>query len=142
METNTQFQLTLPEGWKETTIFTFEGPHDSGVQHNLVLVVERDIPRKAGLVEWAQGMLGASKAALPGFEMISEKEIRLSGDLPCYEIVYRYTPSDERVLFQKQYYVILDKKGFIFSSTFSKKTLNTLAHEVDRIVAGLRVSEQ
>jgi hypothetical protein len=35
-ETNEMFTIGLGEGWRDNTIFTFEGPHDSGVQHNLV----------------------------------------------------------------------------------------------------------
>ena len=33
------FQIDLPDGWEDQTIFTFRGPDDSGVQHNLVLII-------------------------------------------------------------------------------------------------------
>jgi hypothetical protein len=39
MPNNNLFQRTFPDGWKETTVYTFEGTHDSGVQNNLVLVI-------------------------------------------------------------------------------------------------------
>jgi hypothetical protein len=39
MQTNNLLQLTFPNGWKESTVYTFEGTHDSGVQHNQVLLM-------------------------------------------------------------------------------------------------------
>jgi hypothetical protein len=136
--TNNLFQLTFPDGWKETTVYTFEGPHDSGVQHNLVLVISNDLPKKTDLVEWAKQQFGTSKEALPGFEMIQEKQTQLPSGLPCYEIVYRYSPSDQLTYFQKQYYLIIGQSGYIFTATFSKKTLQTIANEVDQIIAGFK----
>lgn len=138
MSTNHQFSILLPEGWKETTCYTFEGPHDSGVQHNLVLSIIGPIDPKANLPRLAKELLRDSAELLPGFELISERELRLQSSLPMHEVVYRYTPSDGQTLFQKQYFVIAGEKAFIFTSTFSKKTLQTVAIEVDRIVATLK----
>jgi hypothetical protein len=65
----------------------------------------------------------------------------LPSGLPAYEIVYKYVPADEVILFQKQIFVIVKGKGFVLSSTFSKKTLKTIAYDVDAIIASLRVPE-
>jgi hypothetical protein len=135
---NNLFRITFPDNWKETTIYTFEGPLDSGMQHNLVLVINNDLPKKTDLVEWAKQQFGTNKAALPGFELIQEKETKLPNGTPCYEIIYRYCPSDQAAYFQKQYYLIIEQSGYIFTATFSKKTLKTLSNEVDQIVAGFK----
>jgi hypothetical protein len=138
MITNHLFQLTLPDTWKETTVYTFEGPHDSGVQHNLVLVIDPNVPEKIELAEYAKMQFGTNKEVLPGFALINESEKRLSGGQQAYEIVYKYAPSDDQVLFQKQVFLIIEEKGYIFTSTFSKKTLQTIAVEVDQIIANFR----
>ncbi|MBN1127507.1 MAG: DcrB-related protein [Chitinispirillaceae bacterium] len=138
MTTNNLFQLTLPSSWKETTVYTFEGPHDSGVQHNLVLVIDSTVPKKIELAEYAKIQFGTNKEVLPGFALISEKEKQLSGGQQAYEIIYKYAPSDDQVLFQKQVFMIIEEKGYIFTATFSKKTLQTIAVEVDRIIADFR----
>lgn len=39
MPKNNQFSINFPEGWTDTTVFTFQGPNDSDVQYNLVLVI-------------------------------------------------------------------------------------------------------
>lgn len=140
---NTLFQLTFPdENWKETTVFTFEGPHDSGVQHNLVLTVDRNVPKDVLLKDYAKGQFEATTHLLPGFEFIEEKEKAMPSGEPLYEITYKYMPADEVTMFQKQWYLFSNKKAFIFTSTFSKKTLNTIANEVMEIIASLKVGEK
>jgi hypothetical protein len=141
MPTNTQFRIDLPDSWQETTVYTFQGPHDSGVQHNLVLVIQHDMPKKADLIQWAKQQFGTHKETLPGYEFINEKEKIMPDGTPAYEIVYKYSPTDQFTFFQKQVFVIKEDKGFIFTSTFSKKTLETIAIDVDKIINTLRMIE-
>jgi hypothetical protein len=140
--TNNLFQISLPQGWEDKTIFTFQGPLDSGVQHNLVLLVDGSIDRKTQLADYVKSQMATSKEALPGFEMISEGEKELLSGARAYEVVYKYMPSDEQALFQKQLYVIENGKAYAFTSTFSKKTLQTIATEVDQIIASFRPIQQ
>jgi hypothetical protein len=137
-ETNEMFTIELAAGWRDNTVFTFEGPHDSGVQHNLVLVVDSKVDKKTELAEYAHQQLGNSKQFLPGFDMVSEGEKTLSSGRQAYEVVYKYVPSDEQVLFQKQVFLVIEGKGYIFTATFSKKTLKTIANEVDEIIGSFR----
>ncbi|MBN1578803.1 MAG: DcrB-related protein [Chitinispirillaceae bacterium] len=142
MNTNNLFQLTFPDSdWKETTTYTFEGPNDSGVQHNLVLAIMDDFPKNVELKDWAKAQCDVSTHLLPGFEYVEEKENTLPSGVKTYEIVYKYIPADEVILFQKQWYMFIDEKAYIFTSTFSKKTLNTILNDVARIVASLRVGK-
>jgi hypothetical protein len=135
MAINNLFQLNLSEGWKETTIHTFQGPHDGGVQHNLVLVIDPNVPKKTDLKEYARMQSGTTKEALPGFALIKESEVTMPGGTPAFEIIYKYVPGENIELFQKQVFMIIENKGYIFSATFSKKTLQTIAYEVDQIIA-------
>ena len=135
MATNNQFSLNLPEGWSDTTVFTFQGPNDSGVQHNLVIVVDPAVDKNMEVAAYAKQQVEVSKLALPGFEMIKEQEKNIRSDLPAYEIVYKYIPADEVIIFQKQVFMIIGDKGYSFTSSFSKKTLKTIANEVDEIIA-------
>jgi hypothetical protein len=137
---NNLFQLTFPDtDWKETTTYTFEGPNDSGVQHNLVLVVLNDIPQETPLKEYAKAQCDITTNLLPGFEYVEEKECVLPSGVKIYEIIYKYIPADKVVLFQKQWYMFINGKAYIFTSTFSKKTLCTIANDVARIIASLNV---
>ena len=135
MATNNQFALNIPDGWTDTTVFTFQGPHDSGVQHNLVLVIDPAVEKDIEVTTYAKQQLENSKLVLPGFEMINKQEKTIIPDIPAYEIVYKYIPADEVIIFQKQVFMIIDGKGYSFTSSFSKKTLKTIANEVDEIIA-------
>jgi hypothetical protein len=136
--TNNIFQLTFPEGWRETTVHTFEGPHDNGLQHNLVLTIVPGLEKDATLEGFAKNQLVVSTEVLPAFEMLSEGEKQTPAGEKRYEAVYRYSPSDELTYYQKQYFLIRERRGYIFSSTFSKKTLKTIANMVDQIVDSLQ----
>jgi hypothetical protein len=138
---NTLFQLTFPdENWKETTVYTFEGPHDSGVQHNLVLTIDQNVPKDIVLKDYAKGQFEATTRMLPGFEFVEEKERKMPSGDPIYEITYKYIPAEEVVLFQKQWYLFAHNKAFIFTSTFNKKTLNTIMNDVMKIVGSLKMT--
>ena len=135
MATNNQFSINLPEGWADITTHTFQGPNESGVQHNLVIIIDSSVEKKMDLKTYVSKQLDTSKIALPGFELISEKEKTLSSGVDAYEIVYKYIPADEVIIFQKQVILLIDGKGYLFTASFSKKTLKTIANEVDEIIA-------
>jgi hypothetical protein len=134
-ETNHMFTIDLPGGWEDNTVFTFKGPHDGGVQHNIVLVVDPKVEKDISLADYARQQMNNARQFLPGFEMINEGEKTFVSGRQAYEVVYKYVPSDERVLFQKQTFMIIEGKGYIFTATFSKVTLKTIANEVDQIIA-------
>jgi hypothetical protein len=137
---NTLFQLTFPDdGWKETTVYTFEGPHDSGIQHNLVLTIDKNLPKDTDLKVYAKAQHEATTRLLQGYEFINDTEKTMPSGEPVYEITHKYIPADEVILFQKQWYLFKENKAFIFTSTFNKKTLNTIAGEVFEIITSLEV---
>jgi hypothetical protein len=139
--TNNQFSISLPDEWKDTTVFTFQGPHDSGVQHNLVLVIDPEVDKKMDAATYAKLQLGQSQTVLPGFEMVNEEEKTIHGYILAYQVVYKYMPTDDLAIFQKQLFIINKGKAYSFTSSFSKKTLKTIAHEVDEIIASFIPAE-
>ena len=70
-------------------------------------------------------------------EMLAEKETALADTTAACLAVYKYTPAHGVTYYQKQYYVIKNSQGFIFTGTFTKKTLRTVANEMDQIVLSL-----
>jgi hypothetical protein len=136
--TNHLFQLTFPDGWKETTVYTFEGPYDSGIQHNLVLSLLPKFPDNVTLPQYVKSQLEESASALPGFELISEKEIHHSESAGGYETVFRYQPSDDVRYIQKQWYFIFKENVYLFTATFNKKTLKTIGKEIEGVILSLK----
>jgi hypothetical protein len=130
---NTHFHISLFPGWEDQSVYTFKGPDDSGVQHNLLLVIDRDISG-IDLAEYAEQKMEGLKEGLQGMEILKQQEKQLKSGIAAYEVVFKWGPTPETILFQKQVYLIVDNKGYTFTATFSKKTLQTIGNEVDAMI--------
>jgi hypothetical protein len=127
------FNISLPGDWEDQTVYTFKGPDDSGIQHNLVLIID-DEPDNLELRDYARMRLDAIKDTLPGFELMGEHEKVLKSGQNAYEVVYKWAPADNKTLIQKQVYMIIGDKAYNFTASFSKKTINTIGRQVDEII--------
>jgi hypothetical protein len=142
-KTNTVFQLTFPdENWTETTVHTFQGPNENGVQHSLVLSIEPSVKKTISLVEFVHAQLVKIKQAMRGFELVHEGEKKMPDGKQAYEIVYKFSPTEQITYFQKQIFIRLGEKVFIFTSTYSKRTMATIGPRVDAIIASLLVQQE
>jgi hypothetical protein len=127
------FTIVLPDSWKNETIYTYKGPDDSGVQHNLVVMVDTELETQ-DLNSYAQQRIQAMMNTLNGFELLGQRERPLKSGLGAYEAVFKWIPTEGKVIFQKQVYLISDGKGYNFTASFSKKTLKTIGNDVDAII--------
>ncbi|MEW5994383.1 MAG: DcrB-related protein [Candidatus Zixiibacteriota bacterium] len=130
---NDRFRIELPEGWEDRTVHCFLGPEDGGVQHVLQLVVDRNV-NTDDLAEYARDRVDQIIESMPAAEILKEEETTLANGSPAYEVVYKWVPATGQVMFQKLVYVIHDGVAYSFSAGFSKKTMKTIAVEVDRII--------
>jgi hypothetical protein len=132
-----QFNINLPDGWEDQTLYTFKGPDDSGVQHNLVLIIDDDL-EGVDLNTYAKLRLDSIKDTLSGFELMGEREKELKSGNKAYEIVYKWSPGADKTLVQKQVFTIIGDKAYNFTSSFSKKTIQTIGVQVDEIIDSFR----
>ena len=128
-----RFNIDLPDGWEDQTLYTFKGPDDSGVQHNLVLIIDNDL-EGVDLNTYAKLRLDSIKDTLTGFELMGEREKELKSGNRAYEIVYKWSPGADKTLVQKQVFTIIGGKAYNFTSSFSKKTIQTIGVQVDEII--------
>ena len=134
---NNLFSLRLPDAWEDRTAHLFMGPEDSGVQHNLSLVVD-DQASGLDLDEYAEERIEALKESIPDIEILKQEGRNLDNGTPVYECVYKWVPVDGRVIFNKVVYMLIDDVGYTFSANFSKKTIKTIGVEVNRIIESFR----
>lgn len=125
--------MVLPPGWEDQTIYTYMGPEDSGIQHLLTLVVDKSAG-KTELSDYVRERRDLTLNTMPGMEMLKEEQKTLDSGFPAVEIVFKWIPSDESIIYRKQVFLIVDEIGYIFSANFSKKTIKTIGTEVDRII--------
>ncbi|MFQ6008381.1 MAG: DcrB-related protein [Candidatus Zixiibacteriota bacterium] len=130
---NDQFRIVLPDGWEDRTVHCFMGPEDSGVQHMLHLMVDRNVDTD-DVSEYARDRIDQIIETMPAAEILKEEEKTLPNGVPVYEAVYKWVPPNGKVTFQKLVYMIRDGVAYSFNANFSKKTLKTIGVEVDKII--------
>lgn len=132
--TNNRFKIELPDGWEDQTIHYFMGPDESGLQHSLSLQVDPQ-PNTDDLGEYARERIDQALESIPGAEVLKEEEKQLPNGALAYEVVYKWAPSEDKVVFQKLVFVKHGKTMYNFNGTFTKKTIKTIGVEVDRMIA-------
>lgn len=133
---NNLFAIRIPDGWSDDTVYTIMGPEDNGIKHNLVITVDSAIDTKEmSLRDAAFLRIESLKENLPGLEILNEAEKTLpQSERTVYEVVYKFVQNESKPVFQKQVYLIEDKKLYTFAASFSKKTIKTLGTVVDEMI--------
>jgi hypothetical protein len=130
---NNQFRINLPEGWDDQTAYTFMGPEVNGVQHLLTLVIDKNIG-DTDLYNFALDRIDPVRSSLQGIETLKEEERTLPSGVPVYEWIYKWIPTEGNVIFKKQVYMLIGKRGYSFSASFSKQSFKTIGVEVDQMI--------
>jgi hypothetical protein len=125
--------LTLPSGWIDQTVYTLQGPDDSGVQHNLVLMIDKE-SQPGDLLVYAKQRIQTLAQTLSGFELLSEQPKKLKSGFDAYEAVYKWIPTEGKIIFQKQVYLFAYGVAYNFTASFAKNTLKTIGSDVDMII--------
>lgn len=128
-----RFKIDLPDGWEDQTMYTYKGPDDSGVQHNLVLMIDSE-SEGIDLNSYAELRIESLKSTLSGFELMGQREKKLKSGHVAYEIVYKWAPGADKILVQKQVFTMIGEKTYNFTASFSKKTIQTIGSQVDAII--------
>ena len=136
IEINNLFQINLPLGWEDQTVYVFRGPEEDGREHNLMLMVDRHLQHE-DISAFAREKTQPIIDALQGVEALKDEEITLEGGNPVYEYVYKWVPSENYISFQRYLFVFSEGMGFTFSIGFSKKSLKLLNGQVNGIIESL-----
>jgi len=131
-----RFQVNLPQGWEDQTVYTFRGPEEGGIQHTLTLAVNRHLQHE-DIERFAKEQTEPITAGLQGVEVLKDEETTIEGGNPAYEFVYKWMPNEGQVILNKRVFVIKDGMGFIFSSDFSKKTIKTVGAQLSEVIETL-----
>ena len=129
---NNRFALHVPETWEDKTVYTFEGPEEDGIRHNIWVTIENNV-EVPDLERYAQMNIQATENELQGYRELKQGPLTLTNRQPAYEHVYRWSPVENREVYQRVMYVLKNNTGYILTSTFSKKTWKILGSEIDRI---------
>jgi hypothetical protein len=129
---NNKFSLRVPATWEDKSVYTFEGPEEDGVRHNIWVTIENNV-EVPDLEQYAQMNIQAAETALQGYRELKRGPLALNNRQPAYELVYRWSPVADREVYQRVIYVLYNRTGYILTATFSKKTWKMLGTEIDKI---------
>jgi len=81
----------------------------------------------------AQMNIQAVENELQGCHSLKQGPLELKNRHPAHEHVYRWSPVENREVYQRVMYVLKNNTGYILTATFSKKTWKILGSEIDKI---------
>ena len=127
------FTIDQPYGWQDKTVYTLAGPVEDEIQHNIVINVEYDVEIGA-VTELADRQIEFLEMQLQGCRTLKRGEVTLNCGLEAYEAIFRWQPTEEVRLYQRQVYVLSGETAYTLTTSFSKKTRKTRGPEIDRIM--------
>ncbi|MCK4574614.1 MAG: DcrB-related protein [candidate division Zixibacteria bacterium] len=130
------FDIHLPSGWEDQTVYHFKGPEIDGRAHMLRLVVDRNLwhDNMASFVKDKRELLLETQQ---GIEVLKDQEVTIHNGNPVHELVYKWMIGEEKTAFCKYIFVMKDEMGFTFFTEFSKKSYKLLTGQVREIVENL-----
>lgn len=128
--------MTLLEGWEDQTIFVVKGPDADGVEHFVTIQVDPKLGRTS-IEKYGESQAAATLGALTNTELLKQGPFTLPGGAPAYELVFKWTPVEDQLIFRRLVYVERNKHAFIISGNFSEQSLTALGPQVDTMAATL-----
>lgn len=127
------FAMNLYEEWQDKTVFVLGGPAIDEVQHNITVTVGHDVEVDK-LIDFADWQVKSLEETLKGCRLLLKDQVLLDCGLRAYRAIFVWWPTEERRLYQEQLYVLHEARGYVLTTSFTKKTRKTLGPKVERMM--------
>ncbi len=134
------FTLNQLEDWQDKTVYTITGPVTDGIQHNIVLNIDRDTVFE-NLNDYADWQIKSLEDELKGCVLLKRGSTELDNGTEAYEAVFKWYPVNDFRIYQHQIYILLDKTAYKLTASFTKKTRQTLGPQVERMMLSFNPQE-
>lgn len=134
------FILDQLEDWEDKTIYTITGPVIDGVQHNVIINIDRDMVFET-LLEYADWQIKTLEEELKGCTLLKRGETKLTNGTDAYEAIFSWYPLDDFRIYQHQIYVLIDKIAYKLTASFTKKTRQTVGPAILRMMLSFNIDE-
>jgi hypothetical protein len=105
----------------------------NGIQHNIIITIDHEIQFDS-VEAYAEWQISALEDELKGCRLLKKGKLQLINELPAYEAVFRWYPTDELRIYQQQIFVLVNSIGYKLTASFTKKTRKTLGPQVERMM--------
>lgn len=130
-----RFNMLLPDGWQDRTVYTLLGPLTDGIQHNITVSLDPETSFET-VKDFAEVQVQTLEESLPGMRLLKKEATQLANGTPAYRIIFKWSPTEEQTLFQQQVYVVDHGTAYSLTASFSRKTRKTVGPQITRIMLG------
>jgi len=127
------FKLNLLEDWQDKTIYTLTGPVTDGIQHNVIINIDREMEFET-LEQYAEWQIKTLEAELKGCTLLKRGATKLTIGAEAYEAIFKWYPVEDVRIYQHQIYILIDKTAYKMTASFTKKTRQTIGPAVLRMM--------
>ena len=127
------FTVNQLEEWEDKTIYTITGPVTDGIQHNIIITVDRENTFES-LSEYAEWNIKTLEEELKGCTLLKKGETQLTNGSEAYEAIFGWYPLDDYRIYQHQIYTFYEKTAFKLTASFTKKTRQTIGPAILRMM--------
>ncbi len=135
------FTLNQLDDWEDKTLYTLLGPVSDGIQHNVIIDVERDAPFDT-LEEYADWHIKTLESELKSCMLLKRGGTKLTNGTDAYEAIFSWYPSNEIRIYQQQIFVLVEKTAYKMTASYTKKTRKTLGLAIERMMLSLNFSNK
>lgn len=132
------FTLSLPEGWRDQSVYVFAGPLQDGIQHTITVSADPDI-EELSLDDFADRQVGAMEAELKAFSVIHRGPVTLPDGTAAVRVVFDWYPVEDTRFVQEQLYIRHATTGYTLTATFSAETFEIHAPAVRAILLSFQL---
>lgn len=127
------FTLNQLEDWQDKTIYTITGPVIDGIQHNVIINVDREMIFDT-VADYADWQIKTLEEELKGCTLLKRGETKLTNGTDAYEAIFSWYPLDDFRIYQHQVYILIDKIAYKLTASFTKKTRQTIGPSIVRMM--------
>ena len=127
------FTLNQLEDWEDKTLYTLTGPVTDGIQHNVIITIDKD-PAFDNVIEYADLQITTLEKELKSCMLLKRGETKLTNGTEAYEAIFSWYPTDELRIYQHQIFVMVEKAAYKMTASFTKKTRQTIGPAVVRMM--------
>lgn len=127
------FTINQLEEWEDKTIYTITGPVIDGIQHNVIINVDREMIFD-NVIDYAEWQIKTLEEELKGCTLLKRGETKLTNGTDAYEAIFSWYPLDDFRIYQHQIYILIDKTAYKLTASFTKKTRQTIGPSIVRMM--------
>jgi len=127
------FTINQLEDWEDKTVYTLTGPVTDGIQHNVIINIDREVPFE-NLIDYAEWQIRTLEEELKSCTLLKKGETKLDNGMEAYEAVFSWFPVEDVKIYQHQIYILVDSTAYKLTASFTKKTRQTLGPQVERMM--------